>query len=486
MDALAGIEGAVEAAGNLKLLEEGGGACGHVIFVDRAGRDQRLVGVAEGGRRKDAVDVRLGAVGRLGEGDFAGMRELGALGGEAANTQPGQAVFALTGHKEAGEEVHVFQHDGVAVGNPLGPILAAGRGYRRRDQAEVASAVVGADEPEAVAVVDGVLVLVFARTDEGEGALGFGGRQHPGFGGGVAGRFQHQELAVAGAACAQVEALVVVLVDQLVLGVGRAEGVAPKLVLALLLFVLDGVEEGQIVHPIDEDLSMGTPVVRGPHDGAYALDLAWKGFAGDQVLDVQGVLAEAGGVGRVSQPTAIVRDVCCADGEEGVALGQLVAVKNHLLRRVLTCIGGAMGAAVDCVLQPLFGAGVVPPAAVVEGNRNVGLLYVREHFPVEVFTEAAERGHHGLCVGVFGFEVRGDLGVLLVAQPGVVVGEDRAMQKGLSVFFACDGRQDRRVLDHFLPSVVQRQLLASSLAFPGDAESNPNSRFGCGQLRARS
>ena len=33
----------------------------------------------------------------------------------------------------------------------------------RGDEAEVAAAVVGADEPLAVAMVDGVLVLVFAR-----------------------------------------------------------------------------------------------------------------------------------------------------------------------------------------------------------------------------------------------------------------------------------------------------------------------------------
>ena len=93
--------------------------------------------------------------------------------------------------------------------------------------------------------------------------------------------------------------------------------VAPELVLALLLLVLDGVEEGAIVG--------------GPDDGADALDFAGERLAGFQILDVQRVLAEAGGVGGVGQPAAVVGDVGCADGEEGVALGELVAVEDDLL-----------------------------------------------------------------------------------------------------------------------------------------------------------
>ena len=74
----------------------------------------------------------------------------------------------------------------------------------------------------------------------------------------MAAGFEDDVFAVAGAARADVEALVVVLVDEDVGGVGRAEGVAEELELALLLFVFDGVEEGCIVG--------------GPDDGADALD----------------------------------------------------------------------------------------------------------------------------------------------------------------------------------------------------------------------
>ena len=179
VNALAGVERAVEAAGNFKLLEQRGCRRGHVVLVDRTGRDQRLVGVAEGRRLEDAVDVRMRAVGRLGKGDFARRCCLRTIAGEAPEAQARQAVFALAGDEEAGEEIHVFEHHVVAMGNQLGPVFAARRGHRRGDQAEVASAIVGADEPEAVAMVDGVFVLILARADERECRPRAHRRQHP-------------------------------------------------------------------------------------------------------------------------------------------------------------------------------------------------------------------------------------------------------------------------------------------------------------------
>ena len=81
----------------------------------------------------------MGAVGRLGEGDFASLRGFGASPAKRPEAQAGQAVFAFAGYEEAGEEIHIFKHDGVAVGNEFGPVVAAGRGYWRGDEAEVAA-----------------------------------------------------------------------------------------------------------------------------------------------------------------------------------------------------------------------------------------------------------------------------------------------------------------------------------------------------------
>ena len=60
---------------------------------------------------------------------------------------------------------------------------------------------------------------------------------------------------------------------------------------------------------------------------------AGQGLAGFEVLDVERVLAEAGGVGGVGEPAAVVGDVGGADGEEGVAFGQLVAVEEDFFER---------------------------------------------------------------------------------------------------------------------------------------------------------
>src|ERR1035441_275080 len=122
-------------------------------------------------------------------------------------------------------------------------------------------------------MVDGILVLVLTRADEREGAFGLGGCEDMRFSGDVAGRFEHNEFAVACASRAQIETLVVLLEDQHIGGVRRAERVPPKLVLALLLLVLDGIKQG--------------PIVGGPDKRTYALDLARERLAGFQIFYVQ-------------------------------------------------------------------------------------------------------------------------------------------------------------------------------------------------------
>ena len=147
VDALASIERAVEAAGNLKLLEQRGCACGHIVLIDGTRSDQRLVCITEGGRIKDAVDVWLGAVSRLRKCNLTGGCGFGPFAGEAAYPQPGQACLTLAGHQKTGKEIYLFDHYGVTVGNELGPVLAARRSNRSGYQAEVAPTIIGADEP---------------------------------------------------------------------------------------------------------------------------------------------------------------------------------------------------------------------------------------------------------------------------------------------------------------------------------------------------
>ena len=115
--------------------------------------------------------------------------------------------------------------------------------------------------------------------------------------------------------------------------------------------------------------------------------------------------------------------------------------------------GAPRFAAVDGVLEALLGAGVVPPVAVAVGDGDVSLLDVGEHLLVELFAQAGERRHYGIGVGVFGFEIGGDVGVLFVAEPGVVVDEGDAVEEGFGVVFAGDRGIWDWILAHVLFSV---------------------------------
>ncbi len=206
---------------------------------------------------------------------------------------------------EGGEEVHVFEHDVVAMGNQLAPVFAGGLIDGRGDEAEVAAGVVGADVEEAVAVVGVVLDVVAAGLDQRPCCGGLGCGQEVGLAGGVAADFEQDEFLVAGLAGAEVEALVGLFEDERVCRLRLAEGVAIELVLALGLFVFDGVEE--------------RGVVVGPDDGADALGGVGQRLAGAEVLDVQGVLAEAGVIDGVGEQVLVLGDGEGAERHEGMA-----------------------------------------------------------------------------------------------------------------------------------------------------------------------
>ncbi len=331
------------------------------------------------------------------------------------------------------------------------------------DEAEVAALVVGADEPDAVAVVNVVLVLVPTRRDDMELSLRLVGRAVETLAGRVAGRLHDDVFAVAGAACPDVEAFVGLLEDQGVGRVGSAAHVPVELELALLLFVFHGVEEVE--------------AVGGPDYGANPFDAADKDFSGLQVFDLEGVLAEAGGVDGKGHPAAVVGDVDSADGEEGVSAGHLVAIEDDFLFGiVLRPAGGAALATVDGVLEALLRAGVVPIVAIPVGNGNVGLLDVAQHLVVELLAKGSKWLHERFGVCVFGLEIPGDLGVLLVAKPGVVVGEYDPVEFFFGVFNRGDGRRGQRGgLSHLLqfrccsggkPPVSSFQSSALSLESP--------------------
>ncbi len=138
--------------------------------------------------------------------------------------------------------------------------------------------------------------------------------------GGVGAGFDHEVLAVAGAADAEVEALVLFVEDEGVLLGGGAEGVAEEVVLALGGLVFGGVEEGARVG--------------GPGDGADALGGVGQVVSGAEVADVEGVLAEAGVVGGVGEEVAVGGDRECAEAMKGLPSASWLTSR-------MTCSGSA-------------------------------------------------------------------------------------------------------------------------------------------------
>ena len=141
----------------------------------------------------------------------------------------------------------------------------------------------------------GVVLLVgSALGDQAEVLVGQACFHVAVFAGGVAAGFDEDVLAVAGAAYADVEALVGFFIDECVVGGRVAQGVAENLVLAFRLLVFDGVEEHRSV--------------RCPGERADALGGVGEQRAVAQVFDVQRVLAEAGVIGGVGEQVAVGAD----------------------------------------------------------------------------------------------------------------------------------------------------------------------------------
>src|SRR5580700_7413302 len=127
--------------------------------------------------------------------------------------------------------------------NQFGPMFANGSGHRSSHQPKVASLVIRPDEPQPVAMVHRVLVLILARTDDPEFTRRLVSRQNASLIRRVAARLHNDVLPVPSSPCAKVEPLVVILVDQHVLVVLLRAIVPPQLKLPLLLLVLDRIKE---------------------------------------------------------------------------------------------------------------------------------------------------------------------------------------------------------------------------------------------------
>ena len=67
------------------------------------------------------------------------------------------------------------------------------------------------------------------------------------------------------------------------------------------------------------------------------------------------------------------------------------------------------------------------------GHRSVGLLNVTEGLVVQGFGERFLTGGKLLGIGILGFEIRADARIGSIAQPRIVIDEDRAVDWFLSM-----------------------------------------------------
>lgn len=162
-------------------------------------------------------------------------------------------------------------------------------------------------EGESRMVVGVIFVMVFAGGDQLEFAERVARGEKANFAGGVAVDDEDEISTAAGALDVNVESLVGFFIEELVGADGLAEDVAIKAMGTLGEGIFDYIEE--------------KAVIGGPGGGGDAFDAEGQEFGSAEILDLQRVLAEPGGVGGIGEEVVVVRDFKRAEAEEGVALG---------------------------------------------------------------------------------------------------------------------------------------------------------------------
>ena len=399
------VTGGVVATRDLLPFHQGPGPGLHVVIVDRAGRHQRRIGKAEGAR------VELGIVG--GEDAVGNLREchvVRLVGAEVGHPEPPQPARPLAHHDEPLEGVHALDKHRVAVRQPVGPTRGGEVVLRDAHEAEVPGLVVRVQQEEAVGMLDAVLDAGPARRDHPWGHRRRRGRNHAPLGRGKAVGGDEHVFAAARAEHAHVIQHVVFLEH---FGVARPRGpdhVPPHRVAAL----------GGVGGHVEE----GAVVVRPRRSVPDVGDRIGQP-AGAQILHVEGVLPECRGVLDVQQQLRVGAHVEAAQRMEPFSGRQGVLIEDHFLR----CRKGAPLAAVDGVRLALLGAGVVPVPVVLIRDAEVGFLDATEQLAVQLLLQGFGVFHPGGGVGVLRLEVGEDRGVLLLAQPVVVVDQDFAVER---------------------------------------------------------
>ncbi len=399
-------------------LQQGELGRGQVVVVHRVRGEHRSVVDPDGRRLVVRFTRRVDHIERLVELDVPARHQIPG-GGPRQHVQPGEPVAPQRDHRMRPVRGDAEDPDPGLVAQHRSPVGMAAGAQRRLGELEVLGAVVVHDQQPIAGRFDVVLHALAPRCDAPRHARGVVDAEQPALRGDLAAGPEDQPALVAAGAHTEPEPLVRLGQHLDVLGRIGSQPVAEHHVRAPGL-VGPGVEHVFVPRPGDPVGGVG--------------DLLRQQFTGRQVLDRQGEPLGAGDVQRIGQQPPAGGHAEGADGEELLIARLDIAVEQHFLADDLL-LGVRRrrpvrrpDPAVDPILRPLDGPGVVPVGRAVAvrreaRHRQVGLLGPRLDLAEDRLGQRAEVGRLRVGVGILGLEVADDLGILLVPQPFVGITE---------------------------------------------------------------
>src|SRR6266481_4461383 len=238
-----------------------------------------------------------------------GRESVWRVGRQIYNAEIRQPVLAFETYEVALEHLSTGQHDLRTIGDDLPPEFPPWIAHRRGHQTKRASARIRANVKQSVVRIrrcsgvfrDGrtwmmfrvVFVIVFSCSDEPEFSAGLVGRQVAYFAGCMTRGGQKKKTAAPRPFDFNSKPFVRLFVDEWV-RFGRAQNMPIQTVGSLRSFVFDGIEQ--------------RPIVGGPGDAGDAFESLGESCSGTQIFDLQHVLSETDGIGRIRQQVIVLAD----------------------------------------------------------------------------------------------------------------------------------------------------------------------------------
>ena len=379
--------------GGWRLLQQHSLTGQQVVFEDGCRRGERLIAVAQRAGVPLGIGIQLELVRLVAQIDDADV----AVAANDPNTL--LRIRPLVHHQVIGERFARGDALTGDVGHQFGPL--AGRIQRRSHHAEVFGLQVGQHHEHIAPVIDAVLDALDAIAHTGRGRQRICCGYQPCLTGLLAGRLDDDPFAAAAQIDAQVEPLVAFFVDQHIVALLAADGMAPHLIGPHLV----------VGHHVEQLRCVGRPCSPTPRRGAaeHVVQIC----AGCQIADAQRVQLAAIDIAAPRGERMVGADLEQTQREELGVERFDVLVQQHEF-------GGGLqrgASTVDRVVQALFGSSGVPPAVLAYGHGHIGFLYTRLDLFEQRVRQLAVRSEPLVGEDVLGFQVGNGVGVVTIAQP---------------------------------------------------------------------